>query len=118
MEVAIDTNSSYAMVAEHAADALQLDLEDSPEQHCLKIFRCNGTIVSDTSIPTRFGDDPWTWKGYTSLISKYSSQLKMGVGYVYNVSEEISIFLVVCDLLYWHVFHLSLAIYISLDICI
>ena len=32
MEVAIDNNSSFAMVAEHAADALQLELEESPEK--------------------------------------------------------------------------------------
>lgn len=74
------------MVAEQAADALQLELEFPEEDYSLKIFRCNGTIVSDNSIPTRCGNEPWTWRGYVSLISKYSSQIKMGVGYVYNVS--------------------------------
>lgn len=80
-EVTIDSSSSYEMVAQAAADALQLEVG---EGQCLKIFRCNGTMVSDGPIPTSFGQSlPWTWKGYISLISKYNSQLKMGVGCVY-----------------------------------
>lgn len=80
VEVAIDSSSSYLMVAELAANALQLEFE---QDHYLKIFRCNGIIVSDSSIPTTFGNQPWTWKGYMTLMNKYSSHMKLGVGYVY-----------------------------------
>ena len=86
-EVPVCGSSSYLCVAEAAAEAVGIEPSDAPEFQSAKItlFRSNGTIISDSPIPASFGSQPWTWNGYKNLLSKYTPQLKFGVGYVYEV---------------------------------
>ena len=56
---------------------------EPPYSGCtLKIFRADGTVVSNRPVKTVFGLKPWTIDRYMSLLHRSVSQVKLGVGYV------------------------------------
>ena len=82
IEVSIPMNASYHVVCREAAETFHMV---APYEGCsLKLFRVDGTVVSNRPIKTAFGLQPWTIDRYMSLLQRSVSQVKLGVGFVEN----------------------------------
>ena len=83
VEVRLPKTASYAAVAAHAIDVLQLEEEEEEKDEGEpSIFRIDGTVVPECLI----NDLPWTIARYLKSLHKSPGQLKLGVGFYYRVS--------------------------------
>ena len=78
-EVCIDRVSTYSDVADPCRRVLKLLPEG--EDSSLKLFRCDGTLVSE-EMPT----GTWSLREYLTLAGRQPSQVKFGVAYVAKVN--------------------------------
>ncbi len=81
IEVKISSSSSYLEVAEIGSVKLGIDIDIDDGRWSL--FHPDGTIIPD--------ELEWTLGGYMSQSKKAPSQLKLGVGIVYDVCMPLII---------------------------
>ena len=83
VEVRVSKSASYAAVANHSIEVLQLEEEEEQVgEGEPSIFRVDGTVVPDCLV----SDLPWTISRYLKSLNKSPGQLKLGVGFYYRVS--------------------------------
>ena len=80
VEVRMRRTLHYSSFAAEALEALNFEDEEGDGEPT--IFRVDGTVVPEEAI----NDLPWTIGRYLKLIQKTPAQLKLGVGYYYQVS--------------------------------
>ena len=89
MEITVDGDSCYEAIAKEAAKMLDLEKEGT----ALLLFRVDGTIVPNKEVDVNGASRRWTIERYLSSQGKTAQQLKLGVGYRYEVCYCISEFL-------------------------
>lgn len=88
MEVTLEANDPYEVVAEQAAITLSMEEEDGE----LMIFRADGTMVPNVDVEVGSVKKQWTLDRYLHSQGKSSQQLKLGVGYRYEVCLKLCCF--------------------------
>ena len=83
MEVRVAKSATYSEVVACAIEALGVQEEEEQEgEGEPRIFRIDGTVVPDSDI----NGVSWTIARYLSSLHKSAGQIKLGVGYQYQVS--------------------------------
>ena len=86
IEVSVPAKADYGAVCREAAEVLKLE---APHEDCiLRLFRTDGTIVSNQVIKTSSGLKAWNIERYLGLLQRSASQVKLGVGYI---EKDISV---------------------------
>ena len=71
----------------------------------MKIFRADGTVVSNRPVKMPCGLKPWMIDRYMSLLHRSVSPVKLGVGYVKYGSNYLKVQVVLksyCGILYYY----------------
>ena len=83
MEIQVAKSATYLQVVTCAIEGLGIqEEEEQAGEGEPRIFRIDGTVVPDLVI----GDVTWTISRYLKSLHKTAGQIKLGVGYYYQVS--------------------------------
>ena len=84
VEVVLDGESDYDEVVQQAATTLNLEDEDGCTE--LLLFRVDGTVIPNNEVDIGGFTRSWTLQRYLKSLGKTAAQMKLGVGFRYEVN--------------------------------